>query len=185
MKEIWKDIAGYEGKYQVSNRGRVRSLEYHNMRGIKRIGFLRPTVVGRGIGYLRVALSRKHKLTSFMIHRLVALAFIENPHNLPQVNHKDGNKHNNNVDNLEWCTNSYNQLHAYANGLNPHHFTKFHPVIVINKETNEIMRFECVKYAAEYMGINKLTLQSRLRNGFKPRRETKYTCCYEKDYNYG
>ena len=100
MEEIWKDIKGFEGKYQVSNLGRVR-------------GFVR--VKGKILsyhpssdGYLRAELRKDGKKIRFYVHRLVAQAFISNPDNLPEVNHKDEDKTNNKVDNLEWCTHEYN-----------------------------------------------------------------------------
>lgn len=103
MNEVWKDIEGYEGKYQVSNLGRVRGLDRKNSMG--------KTVKGRILkprkthaGYLRAHLCRDDRY----IHRLVAEAFIPNPNNLPQINHKDEDKANNSVDNLEWCTCEYN-----------------------------------------------------------------------------
>ena len=100
MKGIWKDIEGYEGLYQVSNMGRVRSLTRNNI-------ILKKTITNRG--YERVPLYKNKKSKLFRVHRLVANAFIPNPDNLPQVNHKDENKLNNCVDNLEWCTQEYNQ----------------------------------------------------------------------------
>ena len=97
MEEIWKDIEGYEGLYQVSNLGRVKSLR-------------RNIILRQGItrnGYEIVNLY-KNKSKYFLIHRLVANVFIPNPNNYPIVNHKDENKLNNCVDNLEWCTQKYN-----------------------------------------------------------------------------
>lgn len=102
-KEIWKDCKGYEGRYQVSNLGRVWSIKsqsYLNGSNDKD-------------GYLRVhltAINGKRKVES--IHRLVAIAFLENPQGLPQVNHKDENKANNCLDNLEWCTAKYNNIYS-------------------------------------------------------------------------
>lgn len=98
MEEIWKDIKDYEGLYQVSNLGRVKSLRYD------RIMKLRTDYRG----YLDVLISVKSKTKRYKVHRLVAEAFIPNPNNLPQVNHIDENKQNNNLTNLEWCTNEYN-----------------------------------------------------------------------------
>lgn len=101
--EFWKDIEGYEGLYQISSFGRVKSLK--SRRGVK---ILRPWYAGEG--YLQVALkkNRTTKREKFYVHRLVAKAFISNPTNLPQINHKDKNKKNNNVENLEWCDAQYN-----------------------------------------------------------------------------
>lgn len=101
MQEIWKDIKGYEGKYQVSNYGRVKSLNYRNT-GKEQL--MKPTLQTNG--YLYFSLCKPNK--KFLIHRLVAEAFIPNPNNLPCVNHKDEDKTNNHVDNLEWCTHLYN-----------------------------------------------------------------------------
>lgn len=110
MKEVWKDIAGYEGLYQVSNFGRVRSLErvvqhMHSGKLTLPSKLKEPSFDGR---YLFVVLSKDGKRKQFSIHRLVAETFIPNPDGLPCVNHKDENKTNNHVDNLEWCTYKYN-----------------------------------------------------------------------------
>lgn len=101
-KEIWKDIQGYEGLYQVSNLGRVKSL-------YKGGTILKGSVNNRG--YHIVMLYKGGKYKHLLIHRLVAQAFISNPQKLPQVNHKDEDKFNNSVSNLEWCTNIYNNLY--------------------------------------------------------------------------
>ena len=108
MLEIWRDIKNYEGIYEVSNLGRIKSISRNGT--IKENRILKPNKV---MGYSQVGLqkygTRKHK----KIHRLVAEAFIPNPENKKEVNHKDGNKANNCVDNLEWVTTSENQLHSY------------------------------------------------------------------------
>lgn len=100
--EIWKTIEGYEGKYEVSTWGRIRNAKGKIMKPYK-----------NEKGYLKVTLysSDKHK-AKFRVNRLVAKAFIQNPYDLPQVNHKDGNKENNSVTNLEWTTNEINTKHA-------------------------------------------------------------------------
>lgn len=102
MEEIWKDIKDYEGYYQVSNLGNVRSLKFNKITPLK------PYKNVARHGYLEVYLRLPGSKKTFKVHRLVAQAFIENPDNLPQINHKDENKENNCVDNLEWCTNKYN-----------------------------------------------------------------------------
>lgn len=101
MEEIFKDIKGYEGKYQVSNYGNVKSLNYHRTGKEK---LMKP--VQNTKGYFWVMLCKP--LKKFFIHRLVANAFIPNPDNLPCVNHKDEDKTNNHVNNLEFCTHKYN-----------------------------------------------------------------------------
>lgn len=106
MKEVWKDINGYEGKYEISNLGRIRSLKNNCGNNRKEPLILKQSTDKRG--YLRVGLSKNNKQKLFLMHRLVAQAFIPNLKNLPQVNHKDENKQNNNVINLEWCNNKYN-----------------------------------------------------------------------------
>lgn len=111
--ELWKNIEGYEGKYQISNKGNVKSLIDNKGNSRELIRKLR---VGKQ-GYYYVNLFIGCKSKSKKIHRLVAEHFIDNPHNKPCVNHIDGNKLNNNVDNLEWCTCSENSKHAVKHGL--------------------------------------------------------------------
>ena len=101
--EVWKDIDGYDGKYQVSNLGQIRSTHSGKK---DRIIILKPMVQKNG--YLYVALWKNNKKKNKLIHRLVALAFVDNPHNYPEVNHKDENKENNISGNLEWCEHIYN-----------------------------------------------------------------------------
>ena len=105
INEIWKDIKGYENLYQVSNWGRVKSLQYNNIK------ILKPRNIQ---GYQCVILYKYNLHKEYKIHRLVAEAFIYNPYNLPQVNHKDENKANNKVHNLEWCTAKYNVNYGTA-----------------------------------------------------------------------
>ena len=105
--EEWKDIKGYEGIYQISNKGRVKSLKFNKE------NILIPAKHNRG--YLFINLCKNGKVKKYLIHRLVAEAFLPNPDNLPQVNHKDENKLNNNVENLEWCSNKYNVNYGSRN----------------------------------------------------------------------
>ena len=105
IKEIWKDKKDYEGHYQVSNCGRVKSIKF----GKERILKLR---TDKKTGYLHVVLCKDGKAKAFTVHRLVAESFLPNPHNYPCVNHKDENKQNNNVSNLEWCSVQYNNTYG-------------------------------------------------------------------------
>lgn len=113
--EIWKDIKCFEGYYQVSDNGNVRSVTRHD--GVhERIGqLIKPTL--KHNGYLQVGLRKHNKRKFLSIHRLVAIHFIDNPENKPQVNHIDCNKQNNNINNLEWATSKENLYHAKINGL--------------------------------------------------------------------
>lgn len=111
MQEQWKPIEEF-GNYEVSNFGNVRSLNYGNTDKIKKIKPLMDTN-----GYLKVNLYKNKKLYRKLIHRLVATAFIPNLDNKPQVNHIDGNKQNNAVSNLEWCTRIENIQHSWETGL--------------------------------------------------------------------
>ena len=117
-QEIWKDIKGYEGAYQVSNLGRVRSLtrKVKTFNGVRtsKGQLLKP--LKTNTGYYRVDLKQNQKDKYMSIHRLVAEAFIPNPNNYPIINHKDNNPQNNCVENLEWCTQSYNVKYAYKYG---------------------------------------------------------------------
>lgn len=116
MKEIWKDIEGYENLYKISNFGNIISKRYWLLnKYIYKERKIKPTIANNG--YIRVSLTKDKKVKYVNIHRLVAQAFIPNPDNLPCVNHIDGNKENNRVDNLEWCTHSYNNKEAYRIGL--------------------------------------------------------------------
>lgn len=119
MKEIWKDIKGYEGLYQISSFGNVKSLDRYiiNKNGDKQYFPGKYLTQGISDSYLKVTLSKNNKQRTFRVHILVARAFIPNPENKPEVNHIDGNKKNNKVNNLEWNTRSENELHAYRNGL--------------------------------------------------------------------
>lgn len=104
MEEVWKDIKGYEGHYQVSNLGFVVSEKYNNIKNNRKK--LKKSLTHDG--YETVTLYKNNKRKTLRVHRLVAEAFLFNPKNLPQVNHKDENKTNNNVHNLEWCDVIYN-----------------------------------------------------------------------------
>jgi hypothetical protein len=113
MKEIWKDVEGYEGKYSVSNMGRVKSDDYY-WGSRKMSGRILSTVSRK---YPIVALYKNGSRRDYKVHRIVAMAFIPNPQSLPYVNHKNGVKADNRAENLEWCTPKENAEHAIGLGL--------------------------------------------------------------------
>lgn len=122
-REIWKDIRDYEGYYQVSNLGRIKSLprlvNCSNDPVSKRSRSVKERILKESKidWYKDVSLSKNYKSKSFKIHRLVALAFLDNPEKYKEVNHKNGIRSDNRVINLEWCSRSQNALHAHRNGL--------------------------------------------------------------------
>ena len=116
IPEIWKDVVGYEGKYQVSNKGRVKGLDRILKRKDGTLFRRKGQILSQcknTYGYPHVSISSK----TIVVHILVAKAFIPNPNNYREVNHISGIKTENMVENLEWCTNTYNINHAYSNGL--------------------------------------------------------------------
>lgn len=120
MKEIWKPIIGYEGLYEISNFARVKRLRRYKSNHSK-MQFIPECILKQTImnnGYLSVGISLNCKRKCFLVHRLLAIHFIPNPNNYSYINHIDGNKLNNNLDNLEWCTQQYNVIHSYNNNLN-------------------------------------------------------------------
>lgn len=151
MKEIWKDIPGWEGLYQVSNTGKVKSLNYHNT---SEENYIKPEKIRRG--YLRVGLSKNNKKIRYLVHRLVAEAFIPNPNNYPQVNHKDENPVNNSVDNLEWCDAKYNANYGKrAKRISQTMIDTLpsrKPVIMYDINDKPIRTFQSVSEASRFIG---------------------------------
>ena len=122
MKEVWRDIAGYEGYYKISNLGNIKSLVREVNAGIRHS----KTVIKKGRilksgytmdGYDTVCLSKNNIRKTYRVARLVGGHFVDNPENKPQINHIDGDKHNNGGINLEWVTAKENTSHAYQSGL--------------------------------------------------------------------
>ena len=168
MEEIWMPIKGYEGLYDVSNLGRVKRLErttensgtYSGYSTFKEL-ILKPRENKKRHGYYEISLKKNKKEKRFKIHRLVALTFIPNPDNKPEVNHKDGDKSNNCVDNLEWVTSKENKKHAWETGLqNANHRKR--PIKC--NETNEC--FESVVQASKELHCDKRGI-FRVLNGEK------------------
>lgn len=172
-KEIWKDIIGYEGLYQVSNLGRVKSLERYSSCGRK----LKEKILKQGInndGYCYVNLYKEGVVKTFKTHRLVCQAFIPNPQNYPCVNHKDENPSNNTIENLEWCSYTYNINYGLRNeraskaiskALKGRVFSQDHkyklskvqrkPVAQYNKNGELVGLYTSVKQASELLNIQK------------------------------
>ena len=165
MEEIWRDIKDYEGYYQVSNRGIVKSLNYNHT---GKEGIMKPHDNGKG--YLRVQLCKDGKGKWYRINRLVAQAFLPNPNNLPEVNHIDGNPKNNNVNNLEWCDRKTN-LELSSVGFTRNKFKCYIEEVSSGKKIKE---FETIKsaceWASENLGCSKSYLQRKtgnISNGYR------------------
>ena len=152
--EIWKDIKDYEGLYQVSNMGRVKSLErtVWNGRGYRIIPEKILKGLDNGYGYLFVILCKEGKDKNCRINRLVAQAFLPNPDNLPIINHKDEDKYNNHMDNLEWCSHSYNNTYNDRAKKAGKKLSK--PVFSVDKESGLIMWWSSAREAERCTGIN-------------------------------
>lgn len=161
MGETWLPIVGYEGLYEVSDRGNIRSLFRYKKQ-------LKPSEGNNG--YLSVELFKNKQGKRFSIHRLVAMAFIPNPENFPQINHKDENKHNNCADNLEWCSAQYNMNFGvggktrhlkidyskpvYAENARKNAIKQSRPVEQFEKNGEFIQSFSSGKAASIATGIN-------------------------------
>lgn len=141
MKEQWKEIKGNREIYEISNFGNVRTKDREGARN-NRIKGHNLSQHDNSNGYLRCDINIDGKTKSHLVHRLVAENFIPNPDNKPFVNHLDGNKHNNSVYNLEWCTRSENEKHAWKTGLKHDIATKgeLHGMHKLNKEDVKYIR---------------------------------------------
>lgn len=163
INEIWKPIKGYEGLYEVSNFGRVKSLNYNRTGEEKILKFL------ENKKYLSVSLWKNKKYKQYKVHRLVAITFIPNPDNKPYVNHLDCDPSNNNVNNLEWCTQKENM--QYAGKLNRLGEKSVEngkkcskAIIAVNIQTNEETYFESIRIAAKKLNICHQQIVAILKN---------------------
>lgn len=162
--EIWKSVVGFEGFYEVSNFGRVKSLDRVDKRGRFQKGKIK-TQINNGSGYMVVSLKKDGKQKMRSVHRLVADSFIPNPLHKPCVNHLDGDKSNNKVVNLVWCTYVENMKHAVETGL----YKNVHGRKVLCVELNKT--FNSLREAERFVGVR----GSRLSNVCKLKRGSK-TC---------
>lgn len=168
--EVWRDVVGYENLYEVSNYGRVRTNKYKTTSSARfserhwkqRIIKQKFQQRCRSEKYdARVILWKDGKEKTHLVSRLVAIAFIDNPYNLPQINHIDGEPTNNNVKNLEWCDSKYNNEHARDNNLNNTSIK----VKLINKNTNEEIIFDSMSKASLFMNKNIGYINCRSKRG--------------------
>ena len=161
--EVWKDVVGYEGLYKVSDKGNIYSIERITSQGNKCGGrVLKPRPHSKG--YLEVILHKDGKMKQRRIHRLVAEAFIPNPNNFPQVNHKDEIKTNNELSNLEWCDARYNSNHGTRIERIVKKTSK--KVRAVNIKTGEVIRFKSTA-EAQRKGYNSGNVSLACRGIYK------------------
>ena len=167
MNEIWKDVIGFENMYQISNNGKVKSLKRKSLIGrVLKERFLKPSKDTKG--YLRVSLHKNNKAHHRSIHRLVAEAFIINNDNKSQVNHKDGNKENNIVSNLEWMSNKENSDHAYNTGLkSKESLNKAFKIKSIRIDTDQEQNHYSINQAAKDLNLYPANVWNVLKGNFK------------------
>lgn len=139
--EVWKDVVGYDGLYQVSNMGRVKNIETQQV--------LKHFICN---GYPRVGLSKENKHKNFYVHRLMAQAFLKNPNSHPQINHKDEVKTNNYIDNIEWCSQKYNL--NYGTARQRMVYARSKPIIQKNKQGEIIKAYPSASQAQRETGIS-------------------------------
>lgn len=153
-KEIWKDIPNFESEYKVSNLGKIKSLKYNKEKILK--------AADNGHGYMFVNLCKQNITSNCYIHRLVAETFIPNPNNLPEVNHKDEDKTNNCVDNLEWCNSKYNSNYGNRNKkMKTHHILKYgKKVNQYDLQGNFIKQFESLSSIEQELGFCSIAISN-------------------------
>lgn len=156
MDEIWKDVVGYEGYYQVSNFGNLRSVDRIVPDKKNGTRLLKGTDLklrrNNNNPYLCISFCREGKYKRMLVHRVVALAFLPNPNGYPEVNHKDEDVTNNRADNLEWCSSKYNANYGSRNEK----LSKFprKPIVQKDMQGNVIRHWDYIKGASDELGID-------------------------------
>jgi hypothetical protein len=181
MQEIYKDIKGYEGLYQISNLGNIRSLDRQSWNGNSwfTLKGKQLSPADNGKGYLFVGLCKNGKIRSrCYIHRLVAETFLPNPNNKPCVNHIDGNKQNNCLSNLEWVTYEENNKHAYKTGLKQPTKKTQKSVIATNLVTGEELYFDGIREAGRQLNIYHQSIQKICKGNTNRKSSHGYTFRY-------
>ncbi|MCM3488805.1 NUMOD4 motif-containing HNH endonuclease [Alkalihalophilus marmarensis] len=165
--EVWKDIPGYEGIYEASNTGKIRTCRdktTHSVRhGIRKWEQRELKQKVSKDDCHRVCLWKEKKDKTWLVHRLVALTFLRKPNGKDYINHIDGDRHNNHVSNLEWCDHRENNNHAFDNGL----MTSNQEIILMDKENAETHYFRSMAKASEFLGYKKTFLSAFLKKGKK------------------
>jgi hypothetical protein len=174
MEEIWKDILGYEGLYQVSNFGRVKSCEKiipHFRGGTRLLPERIRKLAFDSYGYLVLDLYKNGIGKTYKVHRLVVLSFLNLVENKNQINHKNGIKYDNNLNNLEWCNNSENIIHAYQNNLMKPVINNEKCVLMYDKTSGEFIKeFKSISLASKEMKCRSSDIVSVLKNRQKSAR---------------
>lgn len=161
--EIWKDIIGFEGIYQISNYGRVKSCSRINKQNrFQEEKILKPNYDKDGYRKIGLSLGKRNSVKTFRVCRLVALHFMPNPNNLPYVNHKNGIRDDDRVENLEWCDNSYNQWHRCHVNNNPPKSETLKKKIKVVLLNGEILFFESIKECSNFLNVSTTAISRKL-----------------------
>lgn len=165
--KIWRDIPGYEGLYQVSSLGRVKRLNSRCGAIYRKEHLLKPFIRDR---YKSVRLSKNNRVKNYNIHVLVAKTFISNPNNYEVINHIDGDKFNNIISNLEWCTQSHNCNHAVKNDI----ASKQYSVTITDLNNDSKLHFKSTSLASKYLGFSRQWVITNIRRKGNPFKYNNY-----------